>query len=294
MYGAGLRDRSSGRFVATYLFEFAPECWKIAACTFCSGAEGGRMRLKDRVALITGGGTGMGRAAALLFAREGASVAINYSRSRDEAAEVVAQIRSAGGKAIAIQASVAKESEVIVMMQRVEAEFGRLDALINNAGWTQRVAHDKLDELTDEIWDQTFDVNVRGVFYCARAAAPLLRKQEGASIVNNASIAALTGSGSSIAYAAAKAAVVTMTMSLARALAPEIRVNAIAPGFVRTQFANWPAEMYENVVKKIPLQRLPTVEDIANAMLFLVADARSTTGEMILVDGGMTRLGPRA
>jgi len=252
------------------------------------------MKLKDRVALITGGGTGMGRATALLFAREGASVAVNYSRSRADAEEVVEQIRDQGGKAIAIQASVAKETEVIAMMRRVEEEFGRLDALINNAGWTHRVPHEKLDELTDEIWDQTFDVNVRGVFYCVRAAAPLLRKQEGASIVNNASIAALTGSGSSIAYAAAKAAVATMTMSLARALAPEIRVNAIAPGFVRTQFANWPAEMYEKVLTRIPLQRLPTVEDIANAMLFLVADARSTTGEMILVDGGMTRLGPRA
>lgn len=236
----------------------------------------------------------MGRATALLFAREGASVAVNYSRSRDEAEEVVTLIRGEGGKAIAIQASVAKEAEVKAMMGRVEKEFGRLDALINNAGWTQRVAHEKLDELTDEIWNQTLDVNLRGVFYCTRAAAPLLRKQEGASIVNNASVAALTGNGSSIVYAAAKAAVVTMTMSLARTLAPEIRVNAIAPGFVRTQFANWPAEMYEKAVTRIPLQRLPTVEDIANAMLYLVADARSTTGEMIVVDGGITRLGPRA
>jgi 3-oxoacyl-[acyl-carrier protein] reductase len=252
------------------------------------------MRLKDRVALITGGGTGMGRAAAVLLAREGASVAVNYSRSRDEAEEVVAQIRSEGGKAIAIQASVAKESEVIAMMRRVDEEFGRLDALINNAGWTQRVAHEKLDELTDEIWNQTLDVNLRGVFYCVRAAAALLRKQEGASVVNNASVAALTGSGSSIIYAAAKAGVATMTMSLARALAPQIRVNAVAPGFVRTQFANWPAEMYEKAVTKIPLQRLPTVDDIANAMLYLVADARSTTGEMLLVDGGITHLGPRA
>jgi len=251
------------------------------------------MRLKGRVALITGGGTGMGRAAALLFAREGASVAVNYSRSRDEAEDVVAKIRDEGGKAIAIQASVAKEAEVIAMVRRVEEKFGRLDALINNAGWTQRVAHDKLEELTDDIWNQTLDVNLRGVFYCVRAAAPLLRKQEGASVVNNASIAALTGSGSSIVYAAAKAAVVTMTMSLARSLAPEIRVNAVAPGFVRTQFANWPAEMYEKALPRIPLQRLPTVEDVANAMLFLVADARSTTGETILVDGGVTRLGPR-
>jgi|HubBroStandDraft_1064217.scaffolds.fasta_scaffold42866_3 3-oxoacyl-[acyl-carrier protein] reductase len=251
------------------------------------------MRLADKVALITGGGTGMGRATALMFAREGASVAVNYSRSRDEAEEVVAQIRGGGRKAIAIQADVANEAEVTAMVRRVQEEFGRLDALINNAGWTQRVAHDKLDDLTDEIWNKTLDVNLRGVFYCTRAAAPLLRKQEGASVVNNASIAALTGAGSSIIYAAAKGAVVTMTMSLARALAPEIRVNAIAPGFVRTEFANWPAEMYEKAVEKIPLRRLPTVEDIANAVLYLVADARSTTGEMLLVDGGITHLGPR-
>jgi 3-oxoacyl-[acyl-carrier protein] reductase len=252
------------------------------------------MKLKDRVALITGAGTGMGRATALLFAREGASVAVNYSRSRDEAEEVVAQIRGDGGKAIAIQASVAKEVEVIAMMRRVEQEFGRLDALINNAGWTHRVPHEKLDDLTDDIWNQTLDVNLRGVFYCVRAAAPLLRKQEGASVVNNSSVAALTGSGSSIVYAAAKAAVVTMTMSLARALAPQNRVNSVAPGFVRTQFANWPAEMYEKAEPKLPLQRLPTVEDVANAILYLVADARSTTGEVILVDGGVTRLGQRA
>jgi 3-oxoacyl-[acyl-carrier protein] reductase len=251
------------------------------------------MRLAHKVALITGGGTGMGRATALMFAREGASVAVNYSRSRDEAEEVVAQIRGGGRKAIAIQADVANEAEVTAMVRRVQEEFGRLDALINNAGWTQRVAHDKLDDLTDEIWNKTLDVNLRGVFYCTRAAAPLLRKQEGASVVNNASIAALTGAGSSIIYAAAKGAVVTMTMSLARALAPEIRVNAIAPGFVRTEFANWPAEMYEKAVEKIPLRRLPTVEDIANAVLYLVADARSTTGEMLLVDGGITHLGPR-
>jgi 3-oxoacyl-[acyl-carrier protein] reductase len=252
------------------------------------------LRLKDKVALITGGGTGMGRATAIRFAREGAKVAVNYSRSQAEAEEVVAIIRGEGGKAIAIQASVAKEPEVIAMMTRVESEFGRLDALINNAGWTHRVPHEKLNDLTDEIWNQTLDVNLRGVFYCTRAAVPLLRKQEGASVVNNSSIAAMTGAGSSMVYAAAKAAVTTMTMSLARALAPEIRVNAIAPGFVRTQFANWPVEMYEKAVTRIPLQRLPTVEDIADAMLYLVADARSTTGEMLLVDGGITRLGPRA
>jgi 3-oxoacyl-[acyl-carrier protein] reductase len=251
------------------------------------------MRLKDRVALITGGGTGMGRAAALLFAREGASVAVNYSRSRAEAEEVVATIRAEGGKAIAIQASVAKEAEVIAMMRRVESEFGRLDALINNAGWTQRVLHEKLNELTDEIWNETLDVNLRGVFYCVRAAVPLLRKQENAAIVNNASAATVAGTGSSMVYAASKAAVVTLTMSLARALAPEIRVNAVSPGPVKTRFASWPESMYEKALAGMPLQRLPTPEDVAQAMLFLVADARSTTGENILVDGGITRLGAR-
>lgn len=249
------------------------------------------MKLQDRVALVTGAGTGMGRAIAELFAREGAKVAVNYSQSRDAAEEVVASIKKAGGTAVAMGASVAKEAEVQALVERTHREFGRLDFLINNAGWSTRIPHDQLDNLTDEIWDRTFDTNLRGAFYAVRAAVPLLREHPGASIVNIASVAGMTGMGSSIAYAASKGAMITMTKSLARALAPQIRVNAIAPGFVRTRFANWPAAAFDQGEAITPLKQLATVEEIAALALYFCADALSTTGETIVVDGGLTELG---
>jgi len=249
------------------------------------------MKLQDRVALVTGAGTGIGRAIAETFAREGAKVAVNYSRSRDAAEEVVTAIREAGGTAIAIAADVARQSDVAAMLGQVRDEFGGLDILVNNAGWSTRIPHDQLDDLTDEIWDRTFNTNLRGSFYCVRAATPLLRQREGASVVNIASVAGMTGMGSSVAYAASKGAMITMTKSLARALAPAIRVNAIAPGFVRTRFANWPASAFDQGESATPLKRLATVEEIAALALHLAADARATTGETIVVDGGLTELG---
>ncbi len=249
------------------------------------------MKLQGRVALVTGAGTGIGREIAETFAREGAKVAVNYSRSRDAAEEVVTAIRAAGGIAIPIAADVSQQADVDAMLNRVNQEFGGLDILVNNAGWSTRIPHNQLDDLTDEIWDRTFNTNLRGTFYCVRAAVPLLQKNEGASVVNIASVAGMTGMGSSVAYAASKGAVITMTKSLARALAPAIRVNAIAPGFVRTRFANWPSSAFDQGEASTPLKRLATVEEIAALALHLAADARATTGETIVVDGGLTELG---
>jgi len=249
------------------------------------------MKLQDRVALVTGAGTGIGRAIAETFAESGAKVAVNYSRSREAAEEVVSGIRAAGGTAITIGADVAQDVEVRAMVDRIEREFGRLDVLVNNAGWSTRIPHDQMDSLTDEIWDRTFNTNLRGAFYCVRAATPLLRKQEGASIVNIASVAGATGMGSSMAYAASKGAMLTMTKSLARALAPDIRVNAIAPGFVRTRFANWPQAAFDQGEAMTPLKHLATVEEIAALALHLAAEAKSVTGETITVDGGLAELG---
>lgn len=249
------------------------------------------MKLQDRVALVTGAGTGIGRGIAEAFAQQGVKVAVNYSRSREAAEEVVRDIRAAGGTAVAIGASVSEDREVHAMVEQIAREFGRLDILVNNAGWSTRIPHDRLEDLTDEVWNRTFDTNLRGAFYCVRAAVPLLRKQAGGAIVNIASVAGMTGLGSSMAYAASKGAMITLTKSLARALAPEIRVNAIAPGFVRTRFADWPSSAFDEGAAMTPLKRLATVEEIAALALHLAVDAKSITGETIAVDGGVAELG---
>jgi 3-oxoacyl-[acyl-carrier protein] reductase len=252
------------------------------------------MTLQGKAALVTGAASGIGRAIAERFAREGANVAVNFRTSREAAEEFVAQIRAVGGAAIPVAADISVESEVREMLEQVEREFGRLDVLVNNAGWSSRVPHPKLEELTDDIWDKTFDVNLRGLFYCVRAGVPLLRKQPGAAIVNIASVAGSTGVGSSMAYAAAKAGVLTITKSLARALAPEIRVNAISPGLIRTHFAGRPDSDSDFMAEEMatPLKRLATVEECAEVALFLASSATAVTGQTILVDGGRYVLGP--
>lgn len=252
------------------------------------------MTLHGKAALITGAATGIGRAIAERFAREGALVAVNFRSAREAAQQLVAEIRAAGGVAIPVAADVSIEAEVRAMINQVEHEFGRLDVLVNNAGWSTRVPHRNLDELTDEIWDKTFDVNLRGLFYCVRAAVPLLRKQDGAAIVNVASVAGSTGLGSSMAYAAAKAGVLTMTKSLARALAPEIRVNGISPGLIRTHFAGRPNSSSDFSAGEMatPLKRLATVDECAEVVLFLASSATAVTGQTILIDGGLYVLGP--
>jgi len=250
------------------------------------------MSLKDRVAVVTGGGTGIGRGISQSFAREGARVVVNYSRSRDDAEATVKCIRDAGGTAVAVAADVSQQSGATALMAAAETEFGRVDYLINNAGWSQRVPHDRMEDLTDEIWEHVFETNLHGAFYCVRAATPFLKKQPGAAIVNIASVAALMGQGSSMAYAASKGGMVTLTKSLARALAPGIRVNAVLPGFIRTRFASWPDSAFDEAEKITPLKHLGRVEDVADAVLFFAAHAMSTTGETLIVDGGASTLGP--
>ena len=249
------------------------------------------MRFENRVALVTGGGTGMGRAIALAFGREGARVVVNYARSKDESEQVASEINAAGGKATAIAADVSDEGQVRSMRDRIEQEYGRLDYLVNNAGWSTRIPHHDLERLTDNIWDRTLNTNLRGAFYCVRVFVPLLKKQEGAAILNIASVAGITGFGSSIAYAASKGGMITMTKSLARALAPGIRVNAIAPGLVCTRFAGWPESSFVEGAAVTPIGRLATVEEIASAALFLCGDATGTTGEVFTIDGGLSQLG---
>lgn len=248
------------------------------------------MKLKGKVALVTGGATGMGRAIGVCLARAGASVAVNYRASGAAAQQVVAEILRAGGEAAALAADVRRDEQVRALVAAVDKRWGRLDVLVNNAGWSRVTPHWKLEDLTDEIWDRTLNTNLRGAFYCCRAAVPLMRRGGGGSIVNNASASAYSAAGSSIVYSASKAAMVNMTKSLARALAPDIRVNAVAPGLVRTRFAGWPDEAFEQGRRGSPLGRIASAAEVAETVLFLAADATATTAETILVDCGATML----
>ena len=243
------------------------------------------MNLQGKVALITGGGTGIGREIALSFAREGAGVAVNYSRSEKEAMATAEEIRGLGVSASAIKADVSQDAQVREMVDTVAQDFGRLDILVNSAGTTTFVEPDDLEGLTEGIWDRILAINLKGTFFCCRAAAPVMKSHDGGNIINISSIAGTTGVGSSMAYSASKAGVICLTKSLARTLAPEILVNTIAPGFVDTRWtANWPEfkKMHEEAT---PMKRVATTEDIAEAALFLV-HSDFVTGQVIIVDGG--------
>ncbi len=251
------------------------------------------VKLQGKVAVVTGGGTGIGRAICLRFAQEGCGVAVNYSKSERQAEEVVAKLRDTGVPAVAIQADVSKDAEVTALMKEAAEKLGRIDILVNNAGFSRRIPHRNLDGMTEELVNRILAVNVKGAFYCVRAAVPFILQNGGGAIVNITSDSAFDGDGSSIMYCAAKAALGNLTKSLARCLAPSIRVNAVAPGFVDTGFVDWDREFIEKVGHLNPMGKLATVEDVADAVLFLAADATHVTAETILVNGGVTTLGPK-
>jgi 3-oxoacyl-[acyl-carrier protein] reductase len=240
-----------------------------------------------KVALVTGSATGIGRAVALRFAREGLAVAVNYSRSLKEAEETVAQAESFGVPAILCKANVGNEQEVKDMVRRCREELGGLDVLVNNAGTTRFIDHTDLAALTNEVWDEILGVNLKGTFFCCREALPHLQER-GGSIVNVTSVAGLQGHGSSIPYAASKAAMNCLTKSLARAFGPRVRVNAVAPGPVLTR---WLADHMDHVARSLqitPMGRAATPEDIADAVHFLALGNSLMTGQVIVVDGGRT------
>jgi 3-oxoacyl-[acyl-carrier protein] reductase len=244
------------------------------------------MSLKGKVAIITGGATGIGKAVAFNLAKEGATVVINYSRSGPEAEETLNEVMAAGGQGMTWQADVADDAKIRAMFTAVAEKYGRLDILVNSAGTTNFVPLGDLEGLKEEYWDRAMAVNVKGLFFCCRAAAPYLKASKGA-IVNVSSRAGLTGVGSSMAYAASKGAVNTLTKSLARVLAPEVRVNAVAPGIVMTR---WVAGREDHILrgsKDVPLGRACEAEDVAEVVMSLITNAGMITGQTIVVDGGM-------
>lgn len=245
------------------------------------------MNIKDKVVIITGGGTGIGKAASLKLASLGAKVVVNYSCSQTEALEAVNEIKQQGGTAVAVKANVAKKEEVEAMVAQTVSLFGTVDCLVNNASITTQIPMDDLESVTDEVWDDLFSVNVKGMFHCIQAVVPYMKEQKSGTIVNMGSVAGITGLGSSVPYAATKAAIHTMTKSLAIALAPAIRVNSISPGAVDTRWwAGNEDKMYQ-LAGNLPLQRISTPDDIAEAILFQLTQ-ESITGQVFTIDNGQT------
>jgi 3-oxoacyl-[acyl-carrier protein] reductase len=245
------------------------------------------MELMNKVALVTGGGTGIGKAISFTLARRGVNVIVNYSRSQTDAEETVRSIINEGGRAVAVQADVSQDKEVRDMVETIVRQFGTVDLLVNNASTTEHIPMDDLEKVTEEIWDALFAVNVKGMFYCARAVAPFMKKSQQGAIVNLGSIAGQTGLGSSLPYAVSKAAVHGLTKSLARALAPDIRVNCIAPGAVATRWWAGREEQMNRLAPKLLLQRISTPEDVA-AMVCAALEQEAMTGQIITVDSGQT------
>jgi 3-oxoacyl-[acyl-carrier protein] reductase len=248
----------------------------------------------SNVAIVTGASSGIGAAAALELARRGWSVVVNYSRSEAEANQVAASC----GDAIAVQADVSEDADCRKLAQAALDRWGRIDALVNNAGTTKFVDHADLEGLTADDFLRIYRTNVVGPFQMIRAAAAALKASHGA-VVNVSSVASALGIGSSIAYAASKAALNTMTYSLARSLGPEIRVNAVCPGYVDTPWhhnahgtarANQIAAHYATMV---PLKDFARPDDIADAIVWLIVGARHITGEAIFIDGGLHITPPR-
>jgi 3-oxoacyl-[acyl-carrier protein] reductase len=244
-------------------------------------------------AIVTGAASGIGAATALALARRGVDVVVDYRQNRSGAEAVAAECRALGARACAVAADVADDAQCRALAAAALAEFGRIDYLVNNAGVSKFVAHANLDGLDAVDFARIFAVNVTGAFQMARAVLPALRASGRGAIVNVASIAGSCGVGSSVAYAASKAALLNLTLTLARALAPEVRVNAVAPGFVDTpwQLAGLGPERLARAVAAVsegtPLRAVTRPADVADAVVWLLEGARHVTGETVHVDAGL-------
>ena len=250
------------------------------------------MELKNAVCIVTGSASGIGAASAILLAAKGARVVVNYSKSADAARATVAACEAAGAETLLIKADVAQDADCRRLAQAAIDKWGRIDALVNNAGATKFADHGDLEALSADDFQRIYSVNVVGSYQMVRACAPAMKQGGRGAVVNVSSIAGKNGMGSSIAYAASKGALNTLTMSLARVLGPEIRVNAVCPGMVDTK---WLREGYGPRYAAIearyrqgtPLGRPGTPEEVAAVIVWLIEGADLVTGETIMVDSGM-------
>ena len=238
-----------------------------------------------KVALVTGASSGIGRATAARLAALGTTVVVGYNSRRALAEEVVAGLRGSGH--LALRIALDEPASILAAAKEVDARFGRLDALVNNAGATEPVPAGDLDALTDEIFDRTVALNLRGPFAVVRAFRPLLERGSGAAIVNISSIAARTGLGSSLAYLSAKAGVDALTVALAKVLAPRIRVFSLAPAGVDTDFVpGRTREQLQKIAQRLPLAHVTVPDDVARAVIACIVHLTSATGIVVPVDEG--------
>ena len=250
------------------------------------------MDLKEAVIIITGGGTGVGSACAQALAKYGARVVIAYNKSKEGAIAAEKKCKALGGDAITVKGNVALDNDCKNIVSKTINQWGRIDGLVNNAGITKFAAPNNLDALSSQDFIDLYSTNVIGSYQMLRACSEYLKTSRG-SVVNVSSIAGIKAIGSSTAYIASKAALNAMTVALARALAPEIRINAVCPGLVDTEWHSkrFSKEEYKSFLEKyektVPLKEAATPEDIAETILWLLSSARLITGETILVDAGL-------
>jgi len=252
--------------------------------------------LKDAVVIVTGSGVGVGAASAKRFAEAGARVVINYSRSETEARKTEEACRALGADTLLFKADIAEDKDCKAMAAAAAAKWGRIDILVNNAGVTVKSGPADLESVQADDFQRIFNVNVAGPYMMTRAVVPHMRRVGAGAVVNVSSQVAFTGGGSYVDYAASKGALNTLTMTLARVLAPEIRVNAVCPGIINTR---WMTEVLgaqgfeavkRDVETNIPMHRISEPEEVADAIFWLATGATYVTGETILMDGG-TKLG---
>jgi 3-oxoacyl-[acyl-carrier protein] reductase len=247
--------------------------------------------LKGKASIVTGSSSGVGATTAIMLAENGCNVVINYTKNEDGAMETKAACENLGVETLVCRADVSNDADCRRMVSEAMEKWGSIDALVNNAGASKVCAHDDLEGLSKEDFLHIYDVNVVGPFQMTRAVTPHMKKAGSGSIVNVSSMAALTGLGSSVAYAASKGALVTMTLSLARALGPEIRVNTVCPGFIQGRWHKQGlGDRYEEVKRQYketaPLKALATPETVADAILYFIRGAVVITGETLMIDGG--------